>query len=36
MEFEENPNNWFMSYLTNKRQKVEVKSLTTAENFFSD
>ena len=27
---------WFRFFLTDKRQKVEVKSLTTSENFFSD
>ena len=27
---------WFRSYLTNRRQKVEVKSPNTAQNFFSD
>ena len=27
---------WFTSYLTNRRQKVEVKSPNTAQTFFSD
>jgi hypothetical protein len=27
---------WFRSYLTNRRQKVEIKSLSSTENFFSD
>jgi hypothetical protein len=27
---------WFRSYLTNRRQKVEIKSLSSSENFFSD
>jgi len=26
---------WFRPYLTNRRQKVEVKSLNTGQNFFS-
>jgi hypothetical protein len=28
--------NWLGSYLTNRRQKVEVKSHNTTQNFFSD
>jgi hypothetical protein len=27
---------WFRSYLTNRRQKAEVKSPMTTQNFFSD
>jgi hypothetical protein len=27
---------WFRSYLTNSRQKVEIKSLNTTISFFSD
>jgi len=27
---------WFRSYLTNRRQKAEVKSPITTQNFFSD
>jgi hypothetical protein len=27
---------WFRPYLTNRRQKVEIKSLSSSENFFSD
>jgi len=27
---------WFRSYLTKRRQKVEVKSLNTTQNFLSD
>jgi hypothetical protein len=27
---------WFRLYLTNRRQKVEIKSLSSSENFFSD
>jgi len=27
---------WFKSYLTNRRQKVEVKSPNSTQNFFSD
>jgi hypothetical protein len=27
---------WFWFYLTNRRQKFEVKSHNTAQNFFSD
>jgi hypothetical protein len=27
--------NWFRYYLSNRRPKVEVKSLNTAQNFFS-
>jgi hypothetical protein len=27
---------WFRSYLTNRRQKVEIRSPSSTQNFFSD